>query len=89
MALSKYFFLTINLMCVLRDISVELDAFMAVLDQRLIKKQQQQPVGLVAKKVRKVGKSSETNPPHGAPIWAVKKEFHNGMDCNISQCSIF
>ena len=67
---------------------VGLNAFMAVLDQRLNQKQQQQPVGLVAKKVRKVEEPSQTRPPVGAPLWAIKKDLQDGMYSD-SSCSCF
>ena len=58
---------------------IELDEFMVVLDRRLSKTQQQQPVGLVAKKVRRVGEPSSQPPPPGAPVWAVKKDVQEAM----------
>ena len=58
-------------------VTTELDEFMAVLDRRVLKSQANQPVGLVAKKVRRVGEPS-TEPPPGAPSWTVKphKSLH-------------
>ena len=50
---------------------------MQVLDQRFNNKQQQQPAGVVAKKVRSIGEPSDYPPPPGAPLWAIKKDFHN------------
>ena len=63
----------------LRKCFVEHDAFMAVLDKRFSRKQQQQPaaVGLVAKKVQKKGDPSLTKPHPDAPLWAIKKT-HTG-----------
>lgn len=62
----------------------ELDEFMMVLEQRFSKKQKKAPLGLVAKKVRKIGSPSESPPPFGAPLWAVKKEFQvSGMYRNL------
>lgn len=56
---------------------IELDKFMEVLEQRFNVQQQKKPSGIVPKKVRKVGEPSESPPPLGAPLWAIKKEFHN------------
>ena len=52
---------------------------MAVLDRRLSKTQQHQTVGLVAKKVRRVGEPSSQPPPPDAPVWAVKKDPQEAM----------
>ena len=54
--------------------NTELDKFMRVLEQRLSKKQQQLPTGLVARKIRRDGVPSDTLPPPGAPVWAVRKD---------------
>ena len=54
---------------------VELDKFMAVLDQRLSARKLQPAVGIVAKKVRRVGDPSKTVPPVGAPSWAVRSNW--------------
>ena len=51
---------------------------MQLLDKRLSQTQQHQPVGLVAKKVRRVGEPSSQPPPPGAPVWAVKKDVTLG-----------
>jgi hypothetical protein len=49
---------------------IELDDFMALLDERLTRRNDS-PIGLVAKKVRKIGLPSETLPPTNAPVWAI------------------
>ena len=54
----------------------ELDEFMTLLDQRLSRTQQQQPVGLVAKKVRRVGEAFSKPPPPGA---AVDKDYREDI----------
>ena len=55
---------------------------MEVLVERLRKKQPNQTAGLVAKKVRTVGRPSDSLPPPGAPTWAVKKtDSQNGKQC--------
>lgn len=56
---------------------------MTVLEQRFSKKQQKQPLGLIAKKVRKIGEPSDSPPPPGAPVWAIKKEFQNSGENTI------
>ena len=43
---------------------------MALLDERLTRRNDS-PIGLVAKKVRKIGSPSESLPPTNAPVWAV------------------
>ena len=48
---------------------------MAVLDERLARKESH-PVGLVAKKVRKVGSPSLSLPPPYAPAWSVDPEYN-------------
>ena len=58
---------------------VELDEFMAVLDQRLSAKKLQPAFGLVAKKVRRVGHPSKTVPPVGAPSWAVRANWQDEL----------
>lgn len=45
---------------------------MGVLDQRVSKKPQ--TAGLVAKKVRKIGTFSDSEPPVDAPTWALAKD---------------
>ena len=52
---------------------------MVLLDQQLNQTQQQQPVGLVAKKVRRAGEPSSQPPPPGAPVWAVKKDYRKDI----------
>lgn len=52
----------------------ELDEFMSILDERLSKKETH-PVGLVAKKVRKIGSPSTSVPPINTPGWAVDPEY--------------
>ena len=49
---------------------------MNVLEERLSKKHPQ-PIGLVAKKVRKTGTPSESTPPDNVPTWAVIKDTGN------------
>ena len=52
---------------------IELDEFMALLDNRLSMKQKSHHVtSLVAMKVRKEGDISDSLPPLNAPKWAVK-----------------
>ena len=46
---------------------------MALLEERLA-----HPVGLVAKKVRKIGSPSKSLPPVNAPVWAVDSHFDIG-----------
>ncbi len=45
---------------------------MSKLDQRAGRRQPQ-PIGLVAKKIRKVGIPSTSKPPLDAPVWAVNQ----------------
>ena len=52
---------------------LELDNFMNVLEERLLKKKPQS-AGLVAKKVRRTGTSSSSTPPDNAPVWAIIKD---------------
>ena len=66
------------------DFTTELDEFMAVLDRRVLKSQPSQPIGLVAKKVRRAGEPSTQPPPPGAPSWAVK-QGELMYDCAIAQ----
>ena len=60
---------------------VELNEFMALLDLRLAQKEPH-PVGLVAKKVRKVGSPSKSSPPINAPVWSIDPKYING-ECMI------
>ena len=62
---------------------VELNDFMALLDARLAQKESH-PVGLVAKKVRKVGSPSKSPPPTNAPVWSIDPKYNNG-ECMITQ----
>lgn len=50
---------------------------MVVLDERSARKESH-PVGLVAKKVRKMGPPSKSTPPKNAPSWAVDPEYMKG-----------
>ena len=59
-------------MCVWLTFVVSMNEFMGVLDRRL-EKGQQRLSGIVAKKVRMAGVPSSSQPPPGAPTWAVKK----------------
>ena len=61
----------------------ELNDFMAMLDARLAQKGSH-PVGLVAKKVRKVGSPYKSRPPVNAPVWSINPEYSNG-ECIIIQ----
>ena len=54
-----------------------LNEFMALLEERLAQKEPH-PVGLVAKKVRKIGSPSKSLPPVNAPVWAVDSHFDIG-----------
>ena len=60
----------------------ELNDFMALLDVRLTQKEPH-PVGLVAKKVRKVGLPSKSPPPINAPAWSIDPKYNNG-ECMIT-----
>ena len=57
---------------------------MAALDGRLARKESH-PVGLVAKKVRKIGSPSQSLPPANAPSWAVNPEYNKGKTYYTSQ----
>jgi hypothetical protein len=61
---------------------------MAALDGRLARKESH-PVGLVAKKVRKIGSPSQSLPPANAPSWAVSPDYGKGkIHANDSLCII-
>ena len=60
---------------------LELDDFVAILDERLTRTNDS-AIGLVAKKVRKIGSPSKSFPPLNAPGWAVDAGSA-GMDMSI------
>ena len=62
-----------------------LNEFMALLEERLGQKDPH-PVGLVAKKVRKIGSPSKSLPPINAPVWAVDPHFGTGEYMYMYSC---